>query len=196
MKLKIKNDYSKILVCGLQGSGKTYFVKHLLNSKLWKKPIFYVVNKDDGYKDITGIYTYTPKAPITEFKTFIKFVYNLIQERKIDCLVIDEADLFFSNNFEINSFDEFNDIILNHRHFKLNIVLITRRPQDLPTKIVESCKHIYIFSLEGANALKKFEDIQKNLSLEIRKLDYNKHNFVYKEIAKTGYVCQPIKSED
>jgi len=196
MKLKIKNDYSKILVCGLQGSGKTYFVKHLLNSKLWKKPIVYVVNKDDGYKDITGIYTYTPKAPITEFKTFIKFVYNLIQERKIDCLVIDEADLFFSNNFEINSFDEFNDIILNHRHFKLNIVLITRRPQDLPTKIVESCKHIYIFSLEGANALKKFEDIQKNLSLEIRKLDYNKHNFVYKEIAKTGYVCQPIKSED
>jgi DNA helicase HerA-like ATPase len=196
MKLKIKNDYSKILVCGLQGSGKTYFVKHLLNSKLWKKPIVYVVNKDDGYQDITGIYTYTPKAPITEFKTFIKFVYNLIQERKIDCLVIDEADLFFSNNFEINSFDEFNDIILNHRHFKLNIVLITRRPQDLPTKIVESCKHIYIFSLEGANALKKFEDIQKNLSLEIRKLDYNKHNFVYKEIAKTGYVCQPIKSED
>lgn len=193
LKLKLKQDFSKILVCGLQGSGKTFFIKQLLKSKLWKKPIVYVVNKDDGYQDISGIYTYSPKNCITEYKTFIKFCYRLVQDKKIDCIVIDEADLFFSSNFEVNAFDELNDLILNHRHYGCSIVFITRRPQDLPTKIVESCKHIYIFKLEGANALKKFEDIEKGITKKFEYLDYEKHNYAYKQISKPTLIYPPIK---
>lgn len=192
-KLKLKQDYSKFQIYGIQGSGKTYFTKKLIESGIFKKPIVYIVNKDDDYQKVSKLYAYEPKNVLNEFQGFIIWARKLALEGKIDCIVIDEADLFLRYNFEVSTFDELNDLLLNHRHYKVSMVFISRRPQDLPTKIVESCKHTFIFKLEGANALKKFNDIEAGLGDKIKKLDYKSHSFYYKHIGDPAVFYPAIK---
>lgn len=195
-KLALKPDGSKIQIYGVQGSGKTYFTRALLKSNVFKRPIIYVVNKDDEYSKIKKAFAYIPENAIKEFDDFIKFALKKAKEKKIDCIVIDEADLFFRYSFEVNRINEFNDLVLNHRHYGVSLIVISRRPQDLPTKIVESCKHTFIFKLEGANALKKFEEIEKGLANKIRALDYKSHKFIYKIIGEPSKVFPAIKVKE
>ena len=114
------------------------------------------------------------------------------QAKKIDCFVLDEADMFFRTNYDLCV--NLNDLIINHRHYgNLAMVFISRRPQDIPTKIVESCFYQIIFLVEGANVFRKFENIHPKLFELLEKLDYEKHNFIVKELGKAPYLCNPIK---
>ncbi len=195
-KLNIKNDASKIGILGLQGSGKTYFTKKIL--KLYKKPVVFQINKDDKYQNDKKILVYQAESP-KEFWKFINFVKPILKEQamskeiKIDCIVIDEADLFIHNNFLVNAHDDFNELIANHRHYKVSLIFISRRPQDISAKVLESCKHIIIFPLQGANAKKKLEQIYQGMGRMSYKLKYKEYSFIYKKIGEEPKIYPKIK---
>lgn len=195
-KLNIKNDGSKIAVLGLQGSGKTYFTKKLL--KIYKHPVVFQVNKDDNYQQDKGVLVYQAETP-NEFFKFINFIHPIIKKqaqektKKIDCLVIDEADLYLSNNFVVNGNDLFNDLVANHRHYGISMIFISRRPQDISTKVLESCKYLIIFPLQGANAKKKLNDIYSNMGNLVYKLKYKEYSFIFKKIGEAPEILPRVK---
>ena len=192
-------DYSRHKTCifGIQESGKTFFAKNEVLSK-FKKPIVFVVNKDDGWDKIKKAYVVQCENRLNvqnDFLNFIRGAYRLAMQGKIVAIFIDEAVLFIHSNWDICP--ELSDLILNHRHIPENtgvaLVFMTRRPQDIPTKIVESSKNLVIFSLEGANAIRRFNEIHPQIPELIEKLDYEKHNFVFKTIGKPPVIMDAIK---
>lgn len=190
-----KVDLSKHKTCifGIQGSGKTYWAKK--KYKDFKSPIIFAVNTDDGWEQEKGLYVF--KADRTklqeEFKVFIDFVYKKALEGKIDLIIIDEADLFIQNNWDLDP--KLQDLILNHRHIGKGVALwfITRRPQDIPTKIVESSKCLIVFKLEGFNAIQRFKEIHPKIPDLISELDYEKHDFVFKIIGEEPKIHEALK---
>lgn len=195
MEVDLKSQ--KTCIFGLQGSGKTQWA--MRQYKEFKKPIVFVINDDDAseWKKLKKVFVY--KADRRDIKNemtfFISKVRDLALEGKIDLIIIDEADMFFQTNWDID--DAMNDIVLNHRHMGKGVALwlISRRPQDIPTKIVESCKHLIIFKLEGANALRKFDEIHPDISKKIFEIDYESHEFVYKQIGKDPIKHPALKVE-
>lgn len=191
--IDLKNQ--KTCIFGLQGSGKTQFA--MAKYKEFKKPIVFCINDDDAkdWAKLPKVFIY--KADYRQIKAemdfFIRRCRDLAREGKIDCIIIDEADMFFQTNWDIN--DAMNDIVLNHRHMGKGVALwlISRRPQDIPTKICESSKHLIIYKLEGANALKKFDEIHPGIRPLIEQLNYEGYEFVYKQIGKEPKLCQPVE---
>ena len=183
--INLKNK--KFAIFGIQGSGKTVLAKHLLKS--FNKPIVYEIHPD--FRD-TKAMIYKPKdlllPTLNEFCAKIK---QLAIKGKCDLFIIDEADYFFRSNFDIPL--NLLDLILNHRHYNLALCFISRRPQDIPTKVYESCYATFIFKLEGVNALDKLAQININMRGLIDKVDYSRYNFIVKELGKDPYLCRPIK---
>ena len=192
----------KTCIYGIQGSGKTHFAKNMY--KQFQKPLVYAVNKDDDWDNLPNIYVYKPESRLGAvkefFDVFIKQAHKWAMEGKIDAVIIDEADLFFQTNW---SFDPYmTDFVLNHRHLNesskgnkgIALWLITRRPQDIPTKIAETAQYNIIFKLEAYNAIQRFKELHPVLPEMIEKLDYKKHNFVFKELGKDPYIHAPLKT--
>ena len=189
----------KLGVFGIQESGKTYWMKQKYRE--FKRPVVFSVNEDDGWVKLPNLYVYQANRTKlqAEFKHFIKWARQKALSGEIDLIIIDEADLFVRDNWDID--DNLQDLILNHRHMgtdkregKRGVALwfATRRPQDIPTKIVESCKHLIIFKLEGANAVKRFSEIHPDIPELVNRLDFSRHNFVYKELGRPPVVHKPL----
>lgn len=183
----------KTCIFGIQGSGKTEFIKKAYQQ--FKAPIVFVVNKNDDWHTLKNIYVYQAENRLNvkeEFEFFISQSRKWALENKIDAIIIDEADLFFNSNWDIKP--ELLDLVLNHRHIGSGIALIflTRRPQDIPTKIVESSKYLIIFKLEGYNAIQRFKEIDERIPPLIEKISFQKHNFVVKQIGEEPYIHKAI----
>lgn len=188
----------KICVFGIQESGKTYFAQHGLAPQ-YDNPLIFVVNKDDvpGWIEVKNAHVYLAENRLNvgvEFKKFMEAARKWALEGKIDAIFIDEADLFFNSNYDLDPVTL--DLVLNHRHIPENkgtaLIFMTRRPQDIPTKIVESSKFLFIFKLEGANAIQRFKEINPTIPPLIEALDYKRYNFVVKEIGKDAYIHKPL----
>lgn len=188
----------KTCLFGTQGSGKTVLAQNL--ARTFKNPLIFVVNRDDvdGWLKVKRAHVYLAENRLNvgeEFKKFMAQAHKWAQEGRIDAIFIDEADLFFNTNYDLDP--HALDLVLNHRHIPENVgtalVLLTRRPQDIPTKIVESSRWIIVFKLEGANAIQRFKEIHPDIPPLIERIDYARHNFVVKELGKPPYIHAPIK---
>lgn len=169
----------KFCIFGLQGSGKTVLAKHLMRkNKGW---IAY-----DTTGDFKGLHRYCPEnsTSVEELENFIRFVMR--KNGKIKGLIIDEADNYFPSNGRILPYA--SELITKHRHYGLSVGFLTRRPQDMHAKIVESSKTLFSFYQEGVNALKRLDDISAGLGDAVRNLDYTKHEFIIKPV-----MGEPIK---
>lgn len=176
----------KISVFGIQGSGKTHLAKKIMGN--YRAPIVYAVHKED-FAD-TRCYIFKARNLQADLEPFCKRVKEMAQQGKIDCMVLDEADMFVRDNFDISP--SLLDLVLNHRHYNLAMIFISRRPQDLPTRIVESCHYLFCFMLEGENALKKFQNIHPDFPNLLKSLDYQRHNFVFKELGRPPQIHAPV----
>lgn len=189
----------KVCVFGIQESGKTYFSQHGL-AEQFDNPLIFVMNKDDmdGWLQIehSHVYLTTNRLNVgAEFKDFMVKAHKWAMEGKIDAIFIDEADMFFNSNYDLDPI--LLDFVLNHRHLGTDgvaLVFMTRRPQDIPTKIVESSKYLFIFKIEGANAIKRFNEINPEIVPLIEELQFGKFDFVVKEIGQSPYIHKPIRS--
>ena len=63
-------------------------------------------------------------------------------------------------------------------------MFITRRPQDIPSKFVESCHYKLIYTIEGKNVKRYLSDIDSDIQDLMPKLSFQRHNFIYKEQGK------------
>ncbi len=104
----------------------------------------------------------------------------LAKEKKINLFVIDEADMLFKTHFDTSP--EFRDIIINHRHYGLAIVLITRRIQDIPSKFYGMCEFIACFSMEDPLVIDKLNKFYSGFGDLVRTLKYESFTFVMRKI--------------
>jgi len=181
----------KTCVFGIQGSGKTYLVEnHLLKS--FKHPFVYRVHKEDFTNTKNNVYVYDAlDTSLKELEQVAEIVKQLGQQKKVDCFVLDEADLFLKNMVAISP--KMTDLILNHRHYGLALIFITRRPQSIPTEIVESCENIICFKIEGENVERKLKAIHPDFQTLLPKIDKEKHNFILKELGEAPKIYDKVE---
>jgi len=178
----------KISIFGIQKSGKSFLAKKLL--QFFDSPVVFAPHRDD-YADVARCFVYVPKDAEREFRGLCNKVLEWAKAGKCDCFCIDEADMVVRGNWDMNP--ALNDLILNHRHYNLALIFISRRPQDIPTKIVESCHYLFIFKLEGENALKKFRNIDRAVFDLFPSIEYGKFNFIVKPVGEPPYVNAAIQ---
>lgn len=192
----------KTAILGIQGSGKSELARYI--ARKFKAPLVYRVNPD--WDDQTNVLIYKPTQFLGEFKDFCHYSRKWAIAGKIDCIIIDEADLFLKGNYDIN--EDLHDLILNHRHrgrklrsglfsgkkrgYGVALILITRRPQDIPTKIIESSKFLCVFKLEGDNAVKKLNNIKSGFGDSIANLNMDRYEFYFKKIGDDPIKCTAI----
>lgn len=177
--INLKN--TKIFIGGIQGSGKTYHsVNYIIPA--FNNVVVYAVHVDD-FKDIQ--HKNCKVVSVSDFKmeTLDKFCEKVVEVAKngeCDLFVLDEADLFLPNNLEtLKSYKNFWDMTINHRHYNLAILFITRRPQSIASEVVEQCEHTFLFAISGDNVKRKMRDIHSGFKPLIPHLDKDKHNFIY-----------------
>lgn len=200
--INLKN--TKILVFGIQGSGKTELAKHLTN--FFKKPYWYLMHLDDMKnmpKKVKIIKA--DKMDIYELDEIFKSAIEMGKKGELDLLVVDEADMFLKSTLLQNT----NDAVINHRHYNFAIMFITRRPQDIPTKIVESSEHTFIFAVPNSdNVDRKLKALDKDIIPMMKQDIFNeqgvrtdtvfnvskdKHNFIHKRLGEKPVFMKPIK---
>lgn len=115
---------------------------------------------------------------------------------EVDAFIIDEADLFIIKDFrQLQKFSYFHDLVINHRHYGLAMIFITRRPQELPTAITEQSAHYFIFSIFGKNVKDYLNKIYDNLGFIASRLKRSEHKFIHLEFGeeKPLKIYNPIR---
>lgn len=187
---------AKIFIGGIQGSGKTYAGRWLAATQFENVIGFRRTRDFDDLKNMVLIEpTNNPQVDAEKLAEKMVAWGKLYEAGKIkkmpyDCILWDELDLYFQNNYEIGP--AMNDLILMHRHYGLAMVFITRRPQDIPARIVESCRFIFMFKIEGANIFKKLDAVDPKIGVLMSQLEYARHNFVFKELGKDPILHKPL----
>lgn len=192
MKIDINNPV-KICIIGMQGAGKTELVKKLV--KQFKKPLVYGVYPEEWKNEDVVIY----KPSDFSINAFEKFSFDLIQlqtkNKTYDCLIIDDADLFFNKN-SLSLFPNINRLIISQRQLKLSLIFISKRPQNLSTKIYENSDYIFIFAVEGVNVKKYLLNLHDEMINLLGFLSREKHNFILKEIGKEPILYSSLKIKE
>lgn len=193
MKEKIRLNNVKSCIIGIQGSGKTQLAIYLAKNH-FKRPIWYLMHLDDAKNLSNNVQVITAiKQNLAELNTVCEAAIKLGKEKKIDCVIIDEMDMFINNNSDLTKYPHINDLVINHRHYNLAVIGITRRPQDIPTKFFESCEHIFVFALPNSDNIdRKMGALDRNFPDMIQKLQKDNHNFIHKRIGEAPRLKQPI----
>jgi len=183
----------KTCVFGIQGSGKTYLVENTL-LKGFKHPFIYRIHREDFLNTKSNIYVYdAADTNIKELEDVALIIKTYGKQKVIDCFVLDEADFFLKNMVAIPP--KMTDLILNHRHYNLALIFITRRPQSIPTEIVETCENLFCFKVEGENVERKLREIHPDFKMLLPKLEKDKFNFILKELGKAPKIYDSVKIE-
>jgi len=177
----------KIGIFGVPGSGKTHFAKQLI--KGFNSPFIYRVTEDFDNEG-ENVKIFKPTDKYLDLDLFLHTAKTWGQHRKIDCMVIDEFDLFAQRSLEPGTL--LNEMVILHRHNNLSEIYISRRPQDIPNKVFEMMHHIFLFALEGTNALEKFTKLDARFEPLLPYLSMENHNFIHKELMKPPELHKPI----
>lgn len=183
----------RVVVFGLQGSGKSYFTKKLLESPGNKKLKPLIVDPLKEYNTGT-VYRPTYRS----YEKGLPEINKLIQERLIKpyeanrthhyLFVIDEANRYAPNKKPLSSeLSYLNDF---SRHMKLATLYVARRPTQLNTDLVELAHNIIIFNLSGKNDAQYLEDLSYGLGYEVKNL--RKHEFMFVDERREYTKCKPI----
>lgn len=170
----------KILVCGIQGSGKTYLAKWF--SRMFQnQTAVYTPHVDEWANE--KVVVFMPKDFIAEMPVWI----SVFKKSKLRFLVIDEADLLFKHHFDTN--EEIRDLVINHRHYQKTLCFITRRPQDIPARLYGTFEILCIFTIDSPQVVELLNRWHENLGEMARNLPYGSYQFILKHIGAEAKVC-------
>lgn len=184
----------KTCIMGIQGSGKTELGKKFAEDM--KKSIWVLINLDDAKGMPKNVKLVSlPKKSFEEMDELCKVVIDLGKQNKCNCLIIDEADMLIPKNIEkLQKFRSIHDLLINHRHYGLAVVFMTRRPQDLITLVVESSEHSFIFALPNSdNIYRKMKHLDDSIP-EMMKDNLTKanHRFIHKKLGDKPILMEKI----
>ena len=131
-------ENKKTIIAGIQGSGKTYLAKELLKNY---KAVVFTLNKDDVHNyfiNRQNLMIIDDKDLIKNFEYWLKKCKEWKNENLINCIFIDDADVFFKNHMDTNA--TLRDIWANHRHYGLTLIMVSHRLQDIPEIGRASCR--------------------------------------------------------
>lgn len=177
----------KIGVFGINGSGKTYFVRRLLQN--FKAPLVYRIT-DDFDNEPNNVKIFKPTDYYQDLDLFLHTAKSWGRAKKIDCVVLDEFDLFTGRFIEQGS--PLNELIALHRHDNLSMIFISRRPQDVPAKVYQNLHHLFVFATEGTGAVKNLRELHPDFEVLLPQVSLERHNFVYKQHGMPPALCAPI----
>jgi len=176
----------KILIMGTGGSGKTVYAKQFWTT--FKCPMAYDINGD--YKRLKGGITYSPVDIDGEFMRFIRLYKQVNHKKRVDALFFDDADSYI--NYKIMMHPEFKDLVVRQRNkYRVSLVFICKRPQNLPTWIVENCHVLRVFLMEGKNAIDRLNEVDTRIVDMLS--DLKEYEHVYKEEGKEPSIKKPVK---
>ena len=163
------ND-DRVLIVGLQGSGKTQYAKKLIQDELsinnGKRVLVLDVMDEYSPKGKTDVFRPKNKAePLKESELCLKTLINDPKRIKGKCaysmLVIDETGQYYPNKSIFPP--EFALINNTARHIPLKIICITRRISQIHTDLSELASELIIFRQTGINDIKRLNEISAGL---------------------------------
>lgn len=191
--MKINLHNVKVLITGIQKSGKTTLAKQLTNQ--FKKPVWILYNLDDLKDMPKHVKIILMKdGTIEELEGVLESLIELARQNKIDSVFIDEFDLFYKKTIDLPRHS--NNLIINHRHFGkgISVFAITRRPQDIPTKFVESCEHLFVFAQPNSDNIEnKFSSIDRELPELMKHCNVENHKYIHKRLGFAPTLMKAIK---
>lgn len=169
----------KTLIAGIQGSGKTYLARKLCRMKGLKVAV-YTPHTEEW--DNENVFILKPVDFINDFEDACSAIKQKAVAKKVNLFVIDEADLLFKNCFD--SSPNFRDIVINHRHYKLGIMAMTRRMHDIPARFYGQFENKIFFVIESPQVKDLLNKMYENLGDDVETLDFDRHEFIVKKLGK------------
>jgi hypothetical protein len=103
-------------------------------------------------------------------------------------LVLDDADLYL----DANASADWKDLIVSFRHHGVDLLASSRRPQDIPTKLLSCLEHGALFRMAEPRAIKKCEDwIGEDIAAHIPKV---KHKFLMVDVFARTYTIEETRA--
>jgi hypothetical protein len=170
-----------ILITGLGHQGKTYLAHEL--SKLFKCMV-YTQHKDDikKYWGKEKVLIAVAKDYVKEFPFWCLIARMAAENGKINCFIVDDADGIFKNHFD--TCKELSDLVVNHFHYNLAMIFISRRPQDIPTKVYNAFEVLCLFSIDAPQAIQLLNKYSDGLGDAVKELPYDSHEFFFKHVGR------------
>ena len=190
-------------VFGLRGSGKSWFVKSVLESTP-DHLIYDPLKEHGGYNR----YKPTDRTSIDELETVIKgpvikgikvteenkamFPTRRVGETwKPECFVIDEANRYIAPHPKPMP-QGVADLVDYGRHWSISFGVVARRPVQFNSTLVELSDHVFLFNLPGKNDHAYLESLHSGLGDTVRNLP--PHHFVAFSHGSEITVHSPIKA--
>lgn len=168
----------KIVVFGMQGSGKSHLVKNYILPRIHRGIVFDTLNE---YPQFTR---YVPKSRnkdgVPELELFIKYAIK----NKYSMIVVDEANRYmlpkpiplpeqvsYLNDFQL--------------HIPISFLCIARRPVQLNTDITELAHYIICFNLAGKNDIGYLNDLTDGLGDSVAQLQ--EYEFIVAGLPRQNY---------
>lgn len=163
----------KMLIAGIQGSGKTVLARYIAR-RFPRDTAVYTPHLEEWANE--AVYLFKPRDFIADFPLWLR----AFKQMKLRLLVVDEADLLFRHHFDTSP--ELRDLVINHRHFTppRSLVFVTRRPQDIPPRITNTFEFIACFYLDAPQTYDMLERWAAGFGDAVRSLGYGSHDFILK----------------
>jgi len=161
----------KILIFGLNGTGKTYLAKHL--SRYFKT--FVITMNSYEWKN-ENVVVGECKL-IEDYKFWCDFVVSNYNKLKVNLVILDDFDVFFEHHLE--TLPSFQNLVYRNRHMGLSVIAITRRPQNLPAKYWEAFDILVGFTVHSPTTVQKLNQIYPSLGDMVAKLQIGSYKFVW-----------------
>ena len=189
-------------VFGRRGSGKSWFVKSLLETT----PDHYIY---DPLEEHRGYNRYRPsnresgeelnnviRGPVIKGIKVTKENKDRFPTRRVgetwkpELFAIDESNRYIFPH-PARMPQPVADLIDFQRHWGLSFGVVARRMTQVPTTLVELADHVFVFNLPGANDYQKLESMYRGLGDEVRNLP--PYHFVRLSYGSQITVHAPIK---
>lgn len=199
----------RLVILGLQGSGKTYLAKHRIIPEYGDEYIVF-----DPNNEYAGYHRYVPrflgddKRMKEEMALFVRRIVlpntqsledlekgKKPKPKRLKSVIFDEADLIAPSKSNIPAV--LRDLVVRSRHLQLDLTFISRRPTDLNAYLMDTADYMVVYKQVGYNALKTMRALKIDSDKEIKSLDYNKHEFLLfdRERAYKQYTAETLPDD-
>ena len=133
----------RFVVIGLQGSGKTWLVKSILQDV--DRHIVY-----DALGEYRGFRRYVP-IDIHSDEELDEFIKDTVIPYQPDLFVLDESSRYIDGHGASKLRTSLADLVDLSRHWGISWGCVARRPSQMHSHILELAHFVFIFGLHGRN---------------------------------------------